>query len=227
MAAMGLVPMPKDALGFEATGIVKQVGSAIGHVQAGDRVFAISTGLFATRKVLPGRAVFKMPETLTFEEAATMPIVYATVIYALITLGQLRKGQVCWPKTGDMKLNCTEPRLTFARSVNPHPLWDWWCRTGSYYYQPDAGRRGERPGICHGETYTQPREYQHEPLTNDISRTQDFRHSRECRKDQLPSRAPRHPAREDIRLPQHFIPRRRLECHRRPRCRRCPQLPLW
>jgi NADPH:quinone reductase-like Zn-dependent oxidoreductase len=122
--------MPKDALGFEATGVVMQVGSAINHVQAGDRVFAISTGLFATRKVLPGRCVFKIPETLTFEEAATMPIVYATVIYALITLGQLRKGQVCWP-VGDMKLKCTEPRLTLAYSVNPHSFWDWWCWTSS------------------------------------------------------------------------------------------------
>lgn len=94
MVAMGIVPKPKDHLGFEATGVVKRVGSAVEHVKTGDRVFAVYSGLFATRKILRSQFVVKMPETLTFEQAVTMPIVYATVIYAVITLGQLQKGQV-------------------------------------------------------------------------------------------------------------------------------------
>ncbi|RDA85038.1 hypothetical protein CP532_4577 [Ophiocordyceps camponoti-leonardi (nom. inval.)] len=93
MVAMGLVPKPKDSLGAEAVGVVRRVGSAVEHVSVGDRVWVVHLGLFTTRKVVPGVLVYRMPEGLTFEEAATMPIVYATVIYTVITLGHLRRGQ--------------------------------------------------------------------------------------------------------------------------------------
>ncbi|RCI16826.1 hypothetical protein L249_1723 [Ophiocordyceps polyrhachis-furcata BCC 54312] len=93
MVAMGLVPKPKDSLGAEAVGVVSRVGSAVKHVAVGDRVWAVRLGVFATRKVVPGVFVYRMPDGFTFEEAVTMPIVYATVIYTLMTLGGLRRGQ--------------------------------------------------------------------------------------------------------------------------------------
>ncbi|PFH62884.1 hypothetical protein XA68_11440 [Ophiocordyceps unilateralis] len=93
MVAMGLVPMPKDVLGVEAVGVVTRVGSAVDHVSVGDRVWVVHKGLFATKQVIPGSFVYCIPDGLSFEEAATMPIVYATVIYCLINLGQLRRGQ--------------------------------------------------------------------------------------------------------------------------------------
>jgi NADPH:quinone reductase-like Zn-dependent oxidoreductase len=94
MVAMGLVPMPKNSLGFEATGTAKRVGSNIDHVRLGDRVLVIHTGLFATTRVVPGLCVAKIPENLSSEEAVTIPVVYATVIHCLISIGQLKKGQV-------------------------------------------------------------------------------------------------------------------------------------
>jgi NADPH:quinone reductase-like Zn-dependent oxidoreductase len=93
MVAMGIVPRPKDSLGCEAAGVVTRVGSSISHVTEGDRVFVVQNGLFATRKTVPGQCVAKIPEALSFEEAVTMPIVYLTAIYAIVTLGQMQKGQ--------------------------------------------------------------------------------------------------------------------------------------
>ncbi|RDA94924.1 hypothetical protein CP533_0174 [Ophiocordyceps camponoti-saundersi (nom. inval.)] len=93
MVAMGLVPKPKDSLGAEAVGVVSRVGSAVKHVAVGDRVWVVHQGLFTTRKVVPGVFVYQMPDGLAFEEAVTMPVVYATVIYTLMTLGHLQQGQ--------------------------------------------------------------------------------------------------------------------------------------
>ncbi|KAH8678404.1 putative polyketide synthase [Xylariales sp. PMI_506] len=92
MTAIGLVKGSKDCLGNEATGVVLRVGSGVDHVKVGDRVAAVSNGLFSTRKVLPARDVIPIPEHFSFEEAATLPIVYLTVVYALMFLGQLTKG---------------------------------------------------------------------------------------------------------------------------------------
>ena len=96
MVAMGLVPMGKDSLGFEATGVITRVGSAVERFKPGDKVFGVGVGLFATRKTVPSQSLAKLPEGFTFEEVVTMPVVYATVIYCLFRMGQLEEGQVCF-----------------------------------------------------------------------------------------------------------------------------------
>jgi NADPH:quinone reductase-like Zn-dependent oxidoreductase len=91
---MGIVDSPKGGLGLEASGVLTRVGSAIDHVKPGDRVMAMLEGAFATRRVVPGQLVVRIPDALSYEDAATMPAVYATVIHCVINLGQLVRGQV-------------------------------------------------------------------------------------------------------------------------------------
>ncbi|KAF7553842.1 hypothetical protein G7Z17_g3332 [Cylindrodendrum hubeiense] len=93
MVIMGIVHDEKDSLGAEATGVVTRVGSDVHHLKVGDRVFTFFDGLFATRKVISARYVVPIADKFSFEEAATMPLVYATAIHAIIDLGQLEKGQ--------------------------------------------------------------------------------------------------------------------------------------
>lgn len=95
--AMGIVDSPKDGLGLEASGIVTRVAPTVDHVRPGDRVMTMLQGAFATRKMVPGQLVVRIPDSLSFEEAATMPAVYATVIHCIVNLGQLAKGQVSIP----------------------------------------------------------------------------------------------------------------------------------
>ncbi|KAM4066400.1 KR domain-containing protein [Hirsutella rhossiliensis] len=54
---------------------------------------AMDIGCLSTRKVVPGNLVTRTPDGLSLEEAATLPIVYATDIHAVINLGRLKKGQ--------------------------------------------------------------------------------------------------------------------------------------
>lgn len=95
MYAMGLLQVEKDndSTGWEASGVVNRVGSQVTHLNVGDRVMLIHGGLYATRKVINGKLAFRIPEELSFESAATMALVYCTVIYAIMTKGEFESGQ--------------------------------------------------------------------------------------------------------------------------------------
>ncbi|KAM0744888.1 hypothetical protein ACQRIT_000272 [Beauveria bassiana] len=96
MVSMGILSFGEGApqLGIELSGVVTRVGSAVHHVKPGDRVIAVaSDGLFATRAVTKGSLVVGIPDALGFEEAATIPTVFATVIQALLRTAHVQRGK--------------------------------------------------------------------------------------------------------------------------------------
>src|SRR5271156_1767183 len=63
--------------GAEVAGVVDAVGAGVTSVKEGDRVMAIPRGgAFAEYSLAPEASTFAMPEAMSFEEAAAMPIVY-------------------------------------------------------------------------------------------------------------------------------------------------------
>ncbi|KAL9097197.1 MAG: hypothetical protein Q9165_000624 [Trypethelium subeluteriae] len=93
LVCMGVVQGAVEGLGLEASGIVRKIGPNVKDLRQGDRVFMFEYGSFSTRIVTSANHVAKIPDELSFEEAATMPCVYGTVIYSLMTLGMLEKDQ--------------------------------------------------------------------------------------------------------------------------------------
>jgi NADPH:quinone reductase-like Zn-dependent oxidoreductase len=91
---MGIVESSATTLGVECSGIVRKVGSKVKGIEIGDRVMATLHGCFTSRVVLSGSNCVKISDDLTFQDAATMPCVYATVIRSLIDVGRVNKGQV-------------------------------------------------------------------------------------------------------------------------------------
>lgn len=84
-----------DTFGLEGAGFVSQVGVSVSHVKVGDRVMILgtsSTGL-ATQVQRPGRFTLPIPDSLSFEDAATMPSVYVTVLLGLVDKARLERGQ--------------------------------------------------------------------------------------------------------------------------------------
>jgi NADPH2:quinone reductase len=80
--------------GAEVAGVVDQVGAGVAAVKVGDRVMAIPRGgAFAEYAFAPASSVFAMPEGMSFEEAASMPIVYQTSYFAMTHRYQLQKGE--------------------------------------------------------------------------------------------------------------------------------------
>lgn len=84
-----------NASGAEAAGRVTAVGSNVSHLKVGDRVMCMgstSTG-FATEVNRPTECCVKIPDSLDDEGAASMPVVYFTVLLCLVEKAQLKRGQ--------------------------------------------------------------------------------------------------------------------------------------
>jgi NADPH2:quinone reductase len=80
--------------GAEVSGVVLEVAPDVNDMRPGDRVFAgVSAGAFAERVVLPSAALRRIPEGMSFEEAAALPVVYPTSYVALVQRAQLRAGE--------------------------------------------------------------------------------------------------------------------------------------
>ncbi|HET6409343.1 MAG TPA: SDR family NAD(P)-dependent oxidoreductase, partial [Chthoniobacteraceae bacterium] len=79
--------------GDEVGGIVAAVGKDVTHVVPGDRVFGLAGFGLATQTIARGGDVRKIPSDLTFEESATLPVVFMTSWHALKHVARLRKGE--------------------------------------------------------------------------------------------------------------------------------------
>jgi acyl transferase domain-containing protein/acyl carrier protein len=79
--------------GDEVAGIVKAVGTGVDHVAPGDRVFGLAVFGLSTHTLARGGDVRKIPGGLTFEQAATLPVVWMTSWHALQNVARMRKGE--------------------------------------------------------------------------------------------------------------------------------------
>ena len=80
--------------GSECAGVVTAVGAEVSGLAIGDKVVASGWGgMFADATNLPARTVRKMPEALSFAEAAVFPVSYATAWHALVDRGSLKAGE--------------------------------------------------------------------------------------------------------------------------------------
>jgi hypothetical protein len=78
--------------GLEATGLILATGPAVHNLAVGDRVMIVSPGCLSTTLKLDQRLCVRMPDSLTYEQVASMPLAYATAIHCLLDVGRLRKG---------------------------------------------------------------------------------------------------------------------------------------
>ncbi|KAK7729951.1 Type I Iterative PKS [Diaporthe eres] len=99
--ACGLTPLDlasvkgkvKEApLGLEASGIVTRTGPA-SKFQAGDRVFGLAlNGALKTHVRSSDGFMAKLPDRLSWAEAASIPVAYTTAYSVLHEMGSIRKG---------------------------------------------------------------------------------------------------------------------------------------
>jgi NADPH:quinone reductase-like Zn-dependent oxidoreductase len=96
MARVGLYPdAPKIpcVVGYEVSGTVDRIGAGVADFREGDRVFAMPKfgGYTDTLAVSAGQ-VIRMPDAMTFEDAAALPVVYLTAYHMMLFTGLLRRG---------------------------------------------------------------------------------------------------------------------------------------
>jgi NADPH:quinone reductase-like Zn-dependent oxidoreductase len=87
-------PRPKDnRLGVDAAGVVESVGGKVTQFKAGDMVFGGFRGAFAEYACPAETSLAIKPETVTFEQAATVPIAGRTALQGLRDAGKIHRGQ--------------------------------------------------------------------------------------------------------------------------------------
>lgn len=80
--------------GGEAAGVITAVAADVVNLQVGQRVVVFTrTGAFAERVCAPASAATILPEAVTSEVAATLPLAFGTAMHALIDRAQLVKGE--------------------------------------------------------------------------------------------------------------------------------------
>jgi NADPH:quinone reductase len=80
--------------GSEISGDVLEIGEGVTHVKPGDKVIGMATyGGFAQEVVVPGVGCYKMPDKMSFEEAAGFTMTYGTSHYALKQRAQLKASE--------------------------------------------------------------------------------------------------------------------------------------
>jgi len=79
--------------GLDTAGTVEAVGSEVTTWKRGDRVMALVRGGYA--EFVPARAhmACRVPEGMSFQDAASIPCVFLTAWYALTKYGQMRRGE--------------------------------------------------------------------------------------------------------------------------------------
>jgi len=97
MARTGLypdAPKPPTVVGYEVAGTVSEVADGVAGIELGARVMAGTRfGGYASEVVAPAADVVPLPDALSFEQGAAIPVVYATAWAALLGFGSLRAGE--------------------------------------------------------------------------------------------------------------------------------------
>ncbi|HUS39516.1 MAG TPA: polyketide synthase dehydratase domain-containing protein, partial [Pirellulales bacterium] len=89
---LDLYPGDPGPLGCECAGVVESVGAGVQNFKPGDEVLALAPASFATYAITLAEFVVRRPSQLSIEQAASLPIAFATVHYALRKLGQINQS---------------------------------------------------------------------------------------------------------------------------------------
>jgi NADPH:quinone reductase-like Zn-dependent oxidoreductase len=97
MARMGLyadAPKTPCVVGYEVAGTILEVGEGVDGLTPGERVLAgTQFGGYASQVVVPAGDVVVLPDRLSFEQGAAIPVNYATAWAGLVGYGVLQRGE--------------------------------------------------------------------------------------------------------------------------------------
>lgn len=89
-----ILPQRPFAPGKDAAGVVLAVGADVTGFRPGDRVVAqLEYGGYAELVSVNAASCFRIPDAMSFEDAAAMGLVYQTAYFALMERGGFRQGE--------------------------------------------------------------------------------------------------------------------------------------
>ncbi len=128
--------------GVDMAGVVEQVGRSVTTVAPGDRVFGGVRGAFAELAGVPASGVAHVPEEMSFEEAAALPMAASTALQGLRDHGRVSAGdavlingaaggvgtyavQIAKAMGAEVTAVCSTPNLELVRSLGADTVIDY------------------------------------------------------------------------------------------------------
>jgi NADPH:quinone reductase-like Zn-dependent oxidoreductase len=93
LMGIGLTKPKIPVVGTDAAGVVETVGADVQGLQPGDEVFGFVRGAFAEFACAAENKVAPKPASLTFEQAAALPIAATTALRGIRDVGAVQAGQ--------------------------------------------------------------------------------------------------------------------------------------
>jgi hypothetical protein len=118
---LGMVP------GTDVSGTIDSVGEGVTDWKVGEQVlgFARQSGSYAEYAVIPVNSLARKPKSMTFEQAAGVPIAAETAYRALHETGKIARGKPCSsmaPRVEWVPPPCRSPRRLAPASSAPPRL---------------------------------------------------------------------------------------------------------
>lgn len=116
---MGAYPAPPDAPqdvpGLEYAGEIDALGEGVTGWRLGDRVFGLcGGGSYAEHLVAPARALARIPDPLSFTDAAAVPEAFITAWDAMVTQAHLAAGETVLVSAVGSGVGCAAVQLARA-----------------------------------------------------------------------------------------------------------------
>ena len=113
---------PPFTLGHDVSGVITQVGSEVRDFKVGDEIYArprdLRIGTFAEQIAIDADDIALKPTSLSFEEAAALPLVALTAWQALVDRAHVRPGQKVLVHAGAGGLGSTA--IQVAKHLGAH-----------------------------------------------------------------------------------------------------------
>ncbi|KAM3591614.1 uncharacterized protein V6R79_004818 [Siganus canaliculatus] len=89
-----LLPAPPVIMGMEGSGVIEAVGEDVEDRKVGDRVIVLlRSGMWQETVVVASTNTFLMPEQMSFEEGAALPVNYLTAYMMLFEMANVKPGK--------------------------------------------------------------------------------------------------------------------------------------
>ena len=93
LMGVGMTKPKARVAGVDAAGVVEAVGSSVRELRHGDEVFGRFRGAFAEYACAAQDDVVSKPASLTFEQAAAVPMAATTALRGIRDVGEVKAGQ--------------------------------------------------------------------------------------------------------------------------------------
>ena len=90
---LALGQLAGNHLGQECSGVITKLGRKVTGLQTGDRVCAVTPSAIANLGRCPAHCAVPIPDSMSYAEGASIPVIYCTVYYCLIRLANLQHGE--------------------------------------------------------------------------------------------------------------------------------------